>query len=166
MSFAVLGCIGAPYGIKGGVHVHSYATTADNILSYETWYLNKKGQWQAIEVLEARAQGKGFVAFFKGCESRDDAAKLTNLEFGVPREELPALAEGEYYWSDLMGMTVVTDTEVILGQVEDLLETGSNDVLVVKGDLKEHLIPYLPGEYVLSVDLKTRIIRVVWDPEF
>src|SRR5271170_5990673 len=92
-SMVVMGRIGAPFGIKGWAHVQSFTKPVDNILSYKTWYLKIKGQWQAapVSVLEARAQGKGFVASLKGYETRDAIAKLTHAEIGVPRAELPVL---------------------------------------------------------------------------
>jgi len=162
----VVGCVGAPFGVKGWVHVQSFTEPAENILSYKTWYLRKTTQWQEIKVKNARVHGKGFVAMFIGCENREAAAVLNHAEIGVPREALPALDPGEYYWTDLIGMTVVTKEGEILGEVKDLLETGSNDVLIVKGEKKEHLIPYIPKEYVLQVDINAKRMQVDWDPEF
>ena len=162
----VMGRIGAPYGLKGWVHVQSYAEPASNILSYKIWYLKIKCQWQPFEVLDARSHGKSFVAALVGYESIEKVELLKLAEIGVPRSELPALDSGEYYWSDLIGLSVVTEESVVLGQVERLIETGSNDVLVVKGETREHLIPYILDDYVLSVDLKASVIRVSWDPEF
>lgn len=125
-----------------------------------------KDQWKKISILEIRPQGKNFIALFEGYEDRETAARLTNLEIGVSREELPPLENGEYYWTDLVGLTVITELGVTLGIVDRLLETGSNDVLVVKGELREHLIPYIPDDYVLEIDLESKIMRVAWDPEF
>jgi 16S rRNA processing protein RimM len=165
-TIVVMGRIGAPFGVKGWVHVHSYTEPADSILSYRTWCLKIKGQWEVTSVLEARAQGKHFVAVLAGSETRDAAALLTNLEVGIPREALPILENDEYYWTDLIGMSVVTDTGVSLGVVESLFETGANDVLVVKGETREYLIPYVPVDYVLEINVETRVMRVLWDPEF
>lgn len=161
-----MGRIGAPYGLKGWVHVQSYTEPPNNILSYKTWYIKIKHQWQPVEVLGARAHSKHFVAALAGYETIEKVDLLKLAEIGVPRSELPDLAPDQYYWADLIGMTVVTEEGVVLGQLEHMLETGANDVLVVKGSTREHLIPYVLDEYVLSVDLKARIIRVSWDPEF
>jgi len=160
-----MGRIGAPFGVKGWVHLHSYTEPSSNILNYKTLYI-KSNDWQPFVALEARPQGKAFVARLQGVETREAAALLTNSEIGVPRECLPMLKEDEYYWSDLIGLTVVNETGEELGQVAGLLETGSNDVLMVKGASKDHLIPYIPGDYVLEVNLESRILRVSWDPEF
>jgi 16S rRNA processing protein RimM len=162
----VMGRIGAPYGLKGWVHVQSYAEPASNILSYKIWYLKIKRQWQPVEVLDARSHGKSFVAALVGYESIEKVELLKLAEIAVPRSALPTLDADEYYWSDLIGLSVVTEEGIVLGQLERLIETGSNDVLVVKGEAREHLIPYILNDYVLSVDLKACVIRVSWDPEF
>ncbi len=162
----IIGCIGAPYGVNGWVHVQSFTEPGENILSYKTWNLYKNEQWQKVSVISARAHGKGFVATFVGCESREAAAAFNQSEIGILREELPSLEPGEYYWADLIGMKVFTKEGDLLGELQDLLETGSNDVLIVKGEKGEYLIPYIPQQYVLEIDLKLRVMRVDWDPEF
>ena len=78
---------------------------------------------------------------------------------------------GEYYWSQLQDLLVYTESDQLLGKVSHLLETGSNDVLVVKGtadsiDQKERLLPYLPDQVIKNIDLETGTMRVDWDPEF
>jgi 16S rRNA processing protein RimM len=124
-----------------------------------------KGQWQAVEPLAGRHHGKGLVVQFKDCHDRDAAAALTGTDIGIYRSQLPPVDADEYYWSDLMGMQVITKDDQVLGVVDHLLETGANDVIVVKGE-QEHLVPYIKGQVVKSVDLETRIIRVDWDPDF
>lgn len=162
----VMGRIGAPYGLKGWVHVQSFAEPESNILSYKTWYLKIKHEWQPIEVLSARAHGKNFVASLAGYETIEKADLIKLAEIGVPRSALPDLPADQFYWADLIGLTVVTEEGVVLGQLDHLVETGANDVLVVKGETREHWIPYILDDYVLSVDLEARVMRVSWDPEF
>jgi len=165
-SMVELGRIGAPHGVKGWVRVHSFTDPADNILNYRQWHVYLRGHCKIIEVLEIQPQRQHYIARLKGYEDRDSAASLTNAEFAVPRTELPPLSSGEYYWMDLIGMTVINETGETLGVIERLFETGSNDVLVVKGETREHYIPYIPEDYVLEVNLESRIMRVSWDPEF
>lgn len=160
-----LGRVGAPFGVKGWVHAHSF-TEPQRLLPYKTWQLLVGKDWVAFEILAVRLQGKGCVAQLAGIETREQAQALTQAEIGVFREELPELAENEYYWVDLIGLDVITDQGQVLGKVKRLFETGSNDVLVVKGEHKEHWIPYLPGEYVLEINLELKQMRVHWDPEF
>lgn len=167
LAVVVLGRIGAPFGIEGWVHLHSYAHPAENIVAYKQWQVRLGGgsSWQPVSVIKARAHGKHFVALLDGCTDRDQAQRYTNAEVGVYREELPELPEG-HYWADLIGLTVVTDEGICLGIVDSLFETGANDVLVVKNGKKEHLIPYVPEQYILSVDKESRTVKVHWDPEF
>lgn len=110
------------------------------------------------------------IAHIKGVDDRDSAELLRGCDIAVPLSELPALDEGEYYWHQLEGLTVVSRGSV-LGRVDHLMETGSNDVLVVKPcegsvDRRERLIPWVRGQYVISVDLERAVIEVDWDPEF
>ena len=168
VNVVVLGRIGAPFGIGGWVHFHSYTEPPENILSYPLWQIrrNSSAVWQPKKVVQARPHGKHFVALLEGCTDRVHAASLTNADIGVPREDLPELSEGEHYWTDLIGLKVVSDLNIYIGTVKSLFETGANDVLVVQGETKEHLIPYIPGEYILSIDKASQTITVHWDPEF
>lgn len=164
--FVMVGRIGAPFGVHGFVHVHSFTEPSARLMEYQTWHLKEPKRWQSYVVEARRPHGKGFVAKFQGIDNRDDAARLTNLDIGVLREDLPELPEGGFYWVDLIGLRVVTELGAELGEVTEIFETGSNDVLVVKGESKEHLIPYVPDDYILQVDLKAGTLLVHWDPEF
>ena len=157
--------VGAPYGVKGWVHISTYTELPGNLLDYAPWYLLRQGQWEPVEVHRGRPHGKGLVVQLAGCNDRDAAALLTGADVGIYREQLPAAAEDEYYWNDLLGMQVTTTGGDMLGVVDHLIETGANDVLVIRGE-REHLVPFITGQVIKSVDLDAREIRVDWDPEF
>jgi len=161
----VMGRIAGPYGVKGWVRISPYTEQPAGLIEYTPWYLGRNGDWQAIEVLEARPHGKGLVAQLAGCSDRDAAMALTGAEIGVYRSQLPAAQEHEYYWDDLIGLQVITLTGQVLGTVDHLLETGANDVLVIRGE-REILVPFVTGQVVESVDLDRRVIRVDWDPDY
>ena len=161
----VMGRIASPFGVKGWLRVNAFTTVADKLLDYSPWYLKIKGQWQAVEPLAGRQHGKGLVVQLKTCHDREAAAALTGTEIGIYRSQLPPVDSDEYYWSDLIGMQVITEDDQVLGVVDHLLETGANDVIVVTGE-HECLVPYIREQVVKSVDLETRIIRVDWDPDF
>ena len=133
------------------------------ILQYQPWLLgeNKK----PVRIADGRLQGKGLAVLLPGFEDREQAATLVGLQIFVRREQLPATAKDEYYWSDLEGLEVRTTAGVVLGRVMRLMETGANDVLVVRGN-REHLVPFVQGQYVTRVDLEAGEIEVDWDPEF
>ena len=82
----------------------------------------------------------------------------------TPRNALPEPAENEYYWSDLIGLSVFNAEQQAFGKVSELLETGANDVLVVQGE-RERLIPFVP-QVIQEVDLAAGMIRVDWGLDY
>ncbi len=160
-----VGRISGLYGVRGWVKIYSYTEPRENILKYNPWLLNLAGGWTPVELLEGKRHGKGVIARLAGCEDRDAAARWLNTELAIRRDQLPAAAPGEYYWNDLIGLKVITTEGIELGVVQDLMETGANDVLVVNGEV-ERLIPYVPDDVVVDVDLEAGELRVDWDPEF
>ncbi len=161
----MLGKITGLYGVHGWVKVFSYTKPITNILNYSPWQVYQQGQWQTLLVPESQAHGKGIVARIETCRDRNEAVQFLGADIAIYREQLPPLPENEYYWSDLVGLTVINQENIILGQVDYLLETGANDVLVVKGK-QERLIPLVFDEIVLEVNLAQRWLRVVWDVDF
>ena len=166
-----LGRLGAPYGIKGWMKLISFTDPPENILSYD---LFKSKEGQIIEVDKSKAHGKGFVAHVKGCDDRDQTRHYTGKELQVESSSLPELEGDTYYWHQLEGLTVINLQEENLGKVQNLLETGANDVLVVRGssgdsesvDEEERLIPYIRETVIKSVDLVKGIIQVDWEKDF
>ena len=166
--FVVVGKITSAYGIKGWVNVHSFTDPVTNILDYQPWYLlpQKAGKnHEPVRVVSGRAHGKQVVAQIEGCTDRNQAELYRGLEIAIHRDQLPEPDESEHYWIDLVGLSVVNLEGVELGVVDSLLETGANDVLVVKGK-KEHLIPYVKDIFIRDVDSENRRITVDWDPDF
>jgi 16S rRNA processing protein RimM len=115
--------------------------------------------------LKIRGSGETLVARFTEIEDRDQALRWVGALIHVPQACLPKLAVGEYYWTDLIGLAVENLDGVELGVITEMLATGSNDVMVVRGE-RERMLPYLPGQFVLAVDLAARKVKVDWDPEF
>ncbi len=158
-----LGYISAVHGIKGWVKVHSWTRPMEAILDYQPWLLGEDKK--PVKIVDGRKQGKGLAALLPGFGDREQAATLVGLQIFVSRDQLPATDEDEYYWSDLEGLDVHTTNGEVLGRVERLMETGANDVLVIRGE-REHLVPFIQGQYVTRVDLEGGLIEVDWDPEF
>ncbi len=171
----VVGKITGCYGVKGWVKIHSYTDPGENFLSFGKWMLKRRGAVEPIVFDDGRTQGKGLVAHIAGVDDRDLAESYRGLEVAVQADSLPDLAEGDYYWSQLQGLQVwcrdkspgASAERVLLGSVDYLIETGANDVLVVKPsegsvDDRERLIPYLPRDVVTAVDLAGAVIEVDW----
>ncbi|MBL4908816.1 MAG: ribosome maturation factor RimM [Alteromonadaceae bacterium] len=166
-----LGKVGAVYGIKGWLRIHSFTDDPEAILDYFPWSLKLGNKIQAVEITDWRKH-KGLIVKIAGYDDRDQAQALVGSEVQVNSETLADLPDGEFYWRDLIGMNVVTTNGYDLGVVSDIMETGANDVLVVKANhndgfgKKERLIPYLFEQVIESVCLKTKKINVDWDPGF
>jgi len=161
----VLGEVVGAHGVAGRLKVHSWTRPPENLFGYARWELRLAGTQAAYRLIEGRRQGRGLLARLEGVDDRDTASAWRGAEILVPRSALPPADTGEYYWTELEGLHVSTREGVALGRVDHLLETGANDVLVVRGD-RERLVPYVPGVYVLDVDLRDGRITVDWDPEF
>ena len=121
--------------------------------------------------MKCREQGQGIIAQLEGVDDRDQANALRGLSILVKQADMPELLEGEYYWQELIGLVVSNEQEKI-GVIGSILETGANDVLVVKQiadegvtDLPEVLIPYTP-QVVMQVDVEQGTMLVDWDPKF
>lgn len=166
----VMGKVGAVHGVRGEVKIHSFTDPIDNLLDYPRWTLRRDGEIKHIELAAVRFQGKGLVAKIQGVEEREIARSYTGFEICVPRSELPELTDGEFYWHQLIGLQVINQDQQLLGRVDHLLETGANDVLVVKPcanslDGRERLLPYTE-HCVLAIDLAEGKINVEWDTDF
>jgi 16S rRNA processing protein RimM len=159
-----LGKIVGVFGVRGWVKVYSETRPREQIFKYSPWSIEINGSVTEIDVLDGRPQGKGLIARLKGYSDSNAAKQLIGAEITIPQQMLPAAGIDEYYWSQLIGLSVVNIQGIELGHVDSLFETGANDVLVVKGD-KERLIPFT--EYaVLEIDLDSGKITVDWDEDF
>lgn len=158
-----LGRISGVHGIKGWVRVYSDTEPREAIFDYQPWLLGE--QKKAIRVLAGKRQGKHLVAELDGVSDRNDAEDLIGLTIAIERERLPELSEKNYYWTDLIGLSVFGTDDFEFGSISEMIATGANDVMLVKGD-KERLIPFIQDTYVKKVDLEAGSVLVEWDPEF
>lgn len=161
-----VGEVSGVFGIKGWVKVFSFTRPRENILNYSPWYLRKKGEIREIKLIDGQRQGKLVIAALEGIGDREAAASIVGCNILIDKKQLPVPDKGEYYWADLVGLRVETGQGVGLGYVDHLLETGANDVLVVKDGKQERLIPFLQRQTVLRIDLENGVMVVDWDPDF
>ncbi|QEW07865.1 ribosome maturation factor RimM [Nitrincola iocasae] len=167
----VIGKLTAPYGVKGWIKIHSYTDPIDNVFCYSPWQVKRGEQWFQVKLESSKRHGKGLIAKLAGIDTPEQVRDWSNAEIYVAQHQLPELETGEYYWSQLENLLVYTESGELLGRVDHLIETGSNDVFVVKAtansrDKVERLIPYLPEQVVKEIDLEKGTMRVDWDPEF
>ncbi|MGV8843492.1 MAG: ribosome maturation factor RimM [Pseudomonas sp.] len=166
----VIGKIVSVHGVRGDVKVFSFTDPIDNLLDYTSWTLRRDGEIRQIELTSGRLQNKVLVAKLKGLDDREEARLLAGFEICVPRSLLPDLTDGEYYWYQLHGLKVIDQLGQMLGRIDHLLETGANDVMVIKPcadslDDRERLLPYT-GQCVLAIDLAAGEMQVEWDADF
>ena len=165
-----LGKITGVHGVKGWVKVFSNTDPREGITKYSPWFLQHPningGQWREIKVEAGRPQAKTVIAKLEGYDDRDAAMQLAGARIAISSDQLKDLSEDEYYWRDLIGLRVVNQQDVELGVVDSFLETGANDVLVVKDETQERLVPWTLGHAVLEVDIEQGVISVDWDEDF
>lgn len=160
-----IGTVSGVFGIKGWLKVYSFTDVREAIISYSPWLLIKAGETKTIEVVDGAIQGKALVVQLKGINDRSDAEKWVGWDIFIRSDQLPTPEEGEYYWADLIGLEVETLDGIKLGKVDSLLETGANDVVIVKGE-RDRAIPFLQGQTIIKIDLESAKMQVDWDPEF
>ncbi|RBW47054.1 ribosome maturation factor RimM [Psychromonas sp. B3M02] len=166
-----IGKFGAVYGIKGWLKVHSYTDDPESIFQYKPLLMKSAGGVQEVIITDWKRHNKGFVAKVDGYDVREEVQALVGIELLVNPSSLPEL-EADFYWRDLVGCQVKTDKGYHLGVVTDLMETGSNDVLVVKANSndafgqKERLIPFIEEQVISNVDIAGQLITVNWEPDF
>ena len=167
VEYIPVGKISGAFGVKGWVKIYSFTDPRENILSYSPLYLSRKGEWVKVKVVEGRLQGKGVVMSLSGVTDRDQVLPLVGVELAIAKTQIKPAGKDEYYWSDLIGMSVVNVQDEQLGEVESLLENGAHDVLVVLNkDKTERLIPFVLDDIVELVDLDNKVIRVAWELDY
>lgn len=160
-----LGRITGHYGVRGWVKIHSYTDPRENIVDFPSWILEHGGEQHRVEVEAGRSQGKNIVAKLRGIDDRDAAQEWMGAEIAVDRNELPPCAPGEYYWVDLEGLAVHNTRGEVLGEVDHLMATGANDVIVLRGN-EQRLIPFVAETVVKRVDFESGVIVVDWESGF
>jgi len=151
-------------GVKGWIKVFSDTSPRENILSYSPWQIEMGDRLQTVEI-SGRLQGKNVLAKLAGVEDREQAIELAGTKIYILAGQLPKLDEGEYYWSDLIGLEVESLQAEPLGIIETMMETGANDVMVIQGD-RERLIPFVMNDVVRNVDLANKRVIVDWKPDY
>ncbi|OGV33992.1 MAG: 16S rRNA processing protein RimM [Legionellales bacterium RIFCSPHIGHO2_12_FULL_35_11] len=165
VEWVVVGKFGRVQGLKGFIKVVSFTEPKDNILSYSPLYANIADKITQLEISDVDKNNKLILIKVAGYEEREAVAHLTNNEILIHCDQLAILPDGEFYWHQLVGMEVFNDKQTHLGKVDDIIATGSNDVLVVTGEQRT-LIPYIMNDYVTSIDITNNRITVNWDKDF
>ncbi len=155
-----VGKVSKAHGIKGRFMVSPYSRSGEGLLKADRIFMhNRKGEFHECKVLKAAPHKKGALFQVEGWERIEEVEEFLGAEVLIRREDLSEVSEGEHYCFDIIGMKVITEEGRMLGEVEEIIATGSNDVYVTRKDGKEYLIPAI-DEVVLQVDLNKREIII------
>ena len=158
-----LGHISGVHGINGWLKIHSLTEPREAIFEYQPWLLGE--QRDTVRIKQGKRHGKHLIALLENADDREQAEQLVNRQIACFRDQFPDLQEARYYWTDLIGLAVETPDGRNLGNIQTMLATGANDVMVVLGE-RERLIPFVHDAYVKRVDLELGLVVVDWDADF
>ncbi len=172
-----LGRIVGSYGLRGWIHVEPINLPEDSVLRLvRRWWVRPASSVRApgapravaaaapvaLSVERVRAHGGALVAKPSHCADREAAAALKGFEILVSRAEFPPGADGEYYWSDLVGCEVLTPDDQSLGRVFAVEDHGAHPLLRLhRAEGGERMIPFI-GVFIAAVDLARRRIVADW----
>lgn len=156
-SHLVIGCVMSPHGVRGEIRVKVLTDFPDRFGGLETIYLGEEYTPAVVE--GCRKHGADVLLRLAGVDRREDADKLRGLLVRVPIDQARPLSEDEYYVHEIVGLEVWTTEGEYLGRVAEVIETGSNDVYVIRDGAREILIPAL-SDVVLGVNLEEGRIEV------
>jgi 16S rRNA processing protein RimM len=155
-----IGRVVRPHGVRGKIKVEYFGEDVSRFPpSPEVFIEVKAGGLQAYEILETTPQPPRLILRLKGIERREQVEPLIGKVVFIKREVLPDLEEGEYYWTDLMGMSVETQEGKKIGRVKEIFSTGANDIYVVEGKRGEIFLP-ATGDVIQNVDCKNGVMKV------
>lgn len=163
--WVAMGYIKRVFGVKGWVKVHSDTEYTDSLLNYPQWQLSKDGQIKTVSIAESKINGDELQVRFDGINDRDSAALLRGFTIEIDRASFAEADDDEYYWTDLIGLSVINRTQENLGIVSSLMQTGAHDVLVVDGAFGRKLIPFV-AQYIDEVSLPQQQICVDWGSDY
>ncbi len=168
----VVGRLGAPHGVRGWLKLHSFTENSEDLFNYGLLYFLKDGQWLPFPMEQWKPHAKFYAVKLKLCDDRNQAALYTNCDIAIDASQLPETQGNDVYWHELEGMNVVSANEnnALLGVIDSIMETGANDVLVIKPcdgsvDDEERLVPYI-DQVIVNIDKKASRITVAWDSTY
>ena len=146
----------SPHGVDGGLNISLLSDVPGRFDPGRTLFADLAPR----TVTSFRLTGpKTGLIWLDGISTREQASSFSGQFLTAPPESDSQLEEGEYFHYQLIGMRVMTEDGEYLGEIEEILETGSNDVYIVRGDDGELLIPGT-SQVVLKVDLDGNEMRV------
>lgn len=157
-----VGFVRGPHGIKGMVAIRAHSGDPASLFDHECLF-DKTGERQ-FKLKLSHAKKDDYIVKINGIETRNDAEAAKGLKFYVPADQLPDLAEEEFYHRDLIGLNVIDDTGAKRGSVRGIYDFGSGDTLDILFDMPEGKkrveMVLFTKEYVPKVDIKNGTVTV------
>ncbi|XBC38981.1 MAG: ribosome maturation factor RimM [Buchnera aphidicola (Melaphis rhois)] len=163
---------GIPHGILGWIRIFSFTKKKQNIFNYHPWYINESEKITKAHIQFWKNKEKYFIVKIKDVSNRSEAKKLTNIYVTIKENTLPLLKNNEYYWKDIINCTIFNMENKKLGIVINLIETPSNDILVINNKSKSNinnkniLIPFIKNKVIKIVNINKKVIIVNWNYTF
>lgn len=155
-----IGQIVNTFGIKGMVKVKPFTDDIRRFDRLKKVYIEKQKVKEEYEIEEVKYHKEMVLIKFKGIENLEEANLLRNYYLFVNREDEEPLEEGRYYIVDMLGLEVYTDEEMLLGNLEDIFNTGSNDIYVVRDERGKQILLPATKEVIKSVDIENKRMLV------
>ena len=158
-----IGQIVNTFGIKGFVKVNPWVNDVTRFDNLKKVYIKIRKGLKELEIEEVKYHKNQVLLKFKGVETVEQAEMLRNAILEIDRKDAIPLAEGEYFIADLLESEVYTDEGEKLGILEDIFNTGSNDIYVVKNELgKSILLPRIKDVFKeIDVENKKIIVHLI-----
>lgn len=163
--WVAMGYIKGTFGIKGWLKIAANTEYADSLLDYPEWRVRKDKDIRSFTLESGKLNGGELQVKLHGIDNREDAHLLRGYTIEIPREQFAPAEEDEYYWADLVGMTVINRAGNTLGIVKNLMETGAHDVLIIDGEHGQKLIPFV-AHFIDQVNHEQRIITADWGLDY
>ncbi len=159
MEYYRIALVSRPHGVKGGIKLHPLTDNTSRFKGLTEAFLEVNGTYTPIEITSVSVTPDAVFATFKGVDTREQAEAIRDAYIAVDKAHAVKLPEGQYFIADLIGCEVVDTNDVVYGKLTEVLETGANDVYVVRG-AKNAMVPALK-RVLSSVDVAAK--RIVLD---
>lgn len=154
--------VSGAHGLRGLLRVRPYHDHSEALVAGADVLVERDGWWGRATLESVAPHGRGaLLVAIDGIDDRTAAEGAARARLLVPAADLPALADGEFYWHEVVGFTVATTAGESLGEIVETMGTGLNDVWVVQGAGREYLIPVI-ADVVRELDRAGR--RIVIEP--
>jgi len=152
-----VGFLRRPHGLRGEIIMDLHTDFPERMKSGRELFVGEKHK--SVTLVSARPHQKGLLVKFENIDTPEDAGLYRNQWVYAAAKDVP-LPEGQHYQHELLGLMVVNEDDIPLGELVEILETGANDVYVVRNDSgKEILIPNIPS-VILDLDVDSQLMRV------